>query len=136
LATARPRDGVDFAFEMAGAIPALALAYAVGRRGSTTCAGLPPHTATFRLPSSALVADERVIKGSYMGSAVPTRDIPDYVDKLLAGKLPVDRLLTDQPQRRLRPPRRRHRRPPDPRVHRLRPCARSAAFTPTDSGRA
>ena len=89
--------GVDFAFEMAGAIPAMALAYSVGRRGSTTiCAGLPPHTATFPVPSSALVADERVIKGSYMGSAVPTRDIPDFVDKFLRGKLPVDRLLTDQ----------------------------------------
>lgn len=89
--------GVDFAFEMAGAIPAMALAYAVGRRGSTTiCAGLPPHMATFPVPSSALVADERVIKGSYMGSAVPARDIPDFVDKFLGGKLPVDRLLTDQ----------------------------------------
>ena len=31
-----------------------------------------------------------------MGSAVPTRDIPDFVDKFLRGKLPVDRLLTDQ----------------------------------------
>lgn len=88
--------GVDFAFEMAGSIPAMTIAYAVGRRGSTTvCAGLPGHTATFPMPSAALVADERVIKGSYMGSAVPDRDIPRFVSLFLDGKLPVGRLRTD-----------------------------------------
>ncbi len=88
--------GVDFAFEMAGAIPAMSLAYAIGRRGSTTiCAGLPGHTATFPLPSAALVSDERVIKGSYMGSADPERDIPRFVELFLGGKLPVDKLRSD-----------------------------------------
>lgn len=88
--------GVDFAFEMAGSIPAMTLAYAVGRRGSTTvCAGLPGHTATFPMPSAALVGDERVIKGSYMGSADPERDIPRFVQLFLDGKLPVDRLRSD-----------------------------------------
>src|SRR5262245_23767460 len=85
--------GVEFAFEMAGAMPAMTLAYAIGRRGSTTiCAGLPSHTATFAVPSAALVADERVIKGSYMGSAVPSRDIPRFIDLFLQGRMPVDRL--------------------------------------------
>ena len=89
--------GADFTFEMAGSIAAMTLAYAMGRRGSTTiCAGLPPVTANFPMPSSALVADERVIKGSYMGSSVPARDIPRYVDAYLAGKLPVDRLRSDE----------------------------------------
>jgi alcohol dehydrogenase len=88
--------GVDFAFEMAGSIPAMSLAYGIGRRGSTTvCAGLPGHAATFAMPSAALVADERVIKGSYMGSADPERDIPRFVSLFLDGKLPVDRLRSD-----------------------------------------
>ncbi len=88
--------GVDFAFEMAGSMSAMALAYAIGRRGSTTiCAGLPSHTATFALPSAALVADERVIKGSYMGSAVPARDIPRFIDLFLSGRMPIDRLRSD-----------------------------------------
>jgi alcohol dehydrogenase len=88
--------GVDFAFEMAGAMPAMALAYAIGRRGSTTvCAGLPPHGATFPVPSAALVADERVIKGSYMGSAVPARDIPRCIDLFMTGRMPIDRLRSD-----------------------------------------
>ena len=42
-----------------------------------------------------MVADERVIKGSYMGSAVPERDIPRFVSLFLDGKLPVDRLRSD-----------------------------------------
>jgi alcohol dehydrogenase len=88
--------GVDFAFEMAGAMPAMTLAYAIGRRGSTTiCAGLPSHTATFAMPSADLVANERVIKGSYMGSAVPARDIPRFVDLFMNGKMPIDRLRSD-----------------------------------------
>lgn len=88
--------GVDFSFEMAGAIPAMNLAYAIGRRGSVTvCAGLPSHTATFPVPTAALVADERVIRGSYMGSAVADRDIPRFIELFLNGQLPVDRLRSD-----------------------------------------
>ena len=89
--------GVDFAFEMAGSMAAMQLAYAVGRRGNVTiCAGLPPHAATFPLPSATMVADERVIKGSYMGSAIPARDIPLYAEAFVSGRLPVDRLLTGE----------------------------------------
>jgi alcohol dehydrogenase len=85
--------GVAVAFEFAGSIPAMTLAYALGKRGSTTvCAGLPAATATFPVPQAALVADERVIKGSYMGSAVPARDIPRLVSGVLAGTLPIARL--------------------------------------------
>jgi alcohol dehydrogenase len=88
--------GVDVGFEMAGSVPAMSLVYAIGRRGSTTvCAGLPAHTATFPMPSAALVADERVIKGSYMGSAVPLRDIPRLVNLVLDGSLPIRKLRTD-----------------------------------------
>jgi alcohol dehydrogenase len=88
--------GVDFGFELAGSIPAMKLVYPVGRRGSTTiCGGLPSATATFPMPQSALVADERVIKGSYMGSAVPSRDIPKLVDLVISGKLPIARLRSD-----------------------------------------
>jgi alcohol dehydrogenase len=82
---------------MAGSIAATQLAYAIGRRGSTTiCAGLPPVTARFDYVPSALVADERVIKGSYMGSSVPKRDIPRYLGYFQTGQLPVDRLRTNE----------------------------------------
>jgi alcohol dehydrogenase len=41
----------------------------------------------------SIVAEERTIKGSYLGSCVPSRDIPRYIQWYQEGKLPVDRLL-------------------------------------------
>ena len=47
-------------------------------------------------PASAvsLVAEERTLKGSYLGSGVPALDVPRYIEAYKAGKLPVDRLLS------------------------------------------
>jgi alcohol dehydrogenase len=42
----------------------------------------------------SLVGEERTLKGSYIGSAVPSRDIPRYVDLYRRGRLPVDRLMS------------------------------------------
>jgi len=87
--------GVEFAFEMAGSIRALELAYRITRRGGTTVtAGLPPPTATLPLPVVNLVGEERTVKGSYIGTCVPTRDIPRYVELYQRGRLPVDRLMS------------------------------------------
>jgi len=88
------QGGVDFAFEMAGAIPAMELAWRITRRGgSTISAGLPHPDRRFALPPVQLVAEERTLRGSYIGSAVPARDIPRYIDLYQRGKLPVDRLM-------------------------------------------
>jgi alcohol dehydrogenase len=87
--------GVEFAFELAGSVRALDTAYRITRRGGTTVtAGLPPPTATFPLPPVNLVAEERTVKGSYIGTCVPSRDIPRYIELYRQGRLPVDRLLT------------------------------------------
>ncbi|MBC7574239.1 MAG: zinc-dependent alcohol dehydrogenase family protein [Herminiimonas sp.] len=87
--------GVEYAFEFAGAIAALELAYRVTRRGGTTVtAGLPPSTASLLLPVVSLVAEERSLKGSYIGTCVPSRDIPHYMALYRQGRLPVDKLLT------------------------------------------
>ena len=89
--------GVEYAFEMAGSVDALALAYAVTRRGGTTVtASLPHPDHRFPLPAVNLVAEERTVKGSYLGSAVPARDIPHFVSLFRAGKLAVDRLVTQR----------------------------------------
>jgi alcohol dehydrogenase len=45
------------------------------------------------LPQTQLVAEERTLKGSYLGSSVPARDIPLYVSWYRAGRLPVNRLI-------------------------------------------
>lgn len=86
--------GVDYAFEMAGAIPAFDMAWRITRRGGlTVSAGLPHPDRRFALPPVQLVGEERTIKGSYIGSSVPARDIPRYIGMYMAGKLPVDRLI-------------------------------------------
>ena len=87
--------GVEFAFEMAGSVRALELAYKITRRGGTTVtAGLPPPDAALPLPVVNLVGEERTVKGSYIGTCVPTRDIPRYVELYRRGRLPVDRLMS------------------------------------------
>jgi alcohol dehydrogenase len=89
--------GVAFAFEMAGAARALELAYRITRRGGTTVsAGLSHPDQRFSLPHLGLVAEERTLKGSYLGSCVPSRDIPRYIEWYRAGKLPVNRLLSER----------------------------------------
>jgi len=88
------RGGVEYAFEMAGAVKAMELAYRITRRGGTTItAGLAHPQAQFCVPQVGIVAEERTIKGSYLGSCVPLRDIPRYIEWYQAGKLPVNRLL-------------------------------------------
>jgi alcohol dehydrogenase len=88
-------QGAEFVFESVGSETVLAQAYAATRRGGTTLAlGLPHPSRNFVVPAVSLVAEERTVKGSYMGSAVPRRDIPRFVAMYRAGRLPVDRLLT------------------------------------------
>ena len=89
--------GVEFAFEMAGSVAALELAYRITARGGTTVtAGLPNPAARWNLQAVSLIAEERTLKGSYVGSCVPARDVPRYVAMYRAGRLPVNRLLSER----------------------------------------
>jgi alcohol dehydrogenase len=88
--------GLHYAFEAAGSVAALELAYRVTRRGGTTVtAGLSGADQRMSLSHLSMVSEERTVKGSFMGSAVPTRDIPRYIGWYQAGKLPVKRLLSE-----------------------------------------
>lgn len=89
--------GVDYAFEMAGSVQALELAYRLtGPGGTTVTAGLPNPDAHWPLQAVSLIGEERTIKGSYLGSCVPTRDIPRFIALYRSGRLPVDRLLSER----------------------------------------
>jgi len=89
------RGGVDYALEMAGSVQAMDLAYRVTRRGGVTVtAGLSHPQAQFSIAHLGLVAEERTIKGSYLGSCVPARDIPRYIEWFHEGRLPVDKLVS------------------------------------------
>ena len=89
--------GAAYAFEMAGSARALELAYrATARGGTTVTAGLPHPQQQVSLQHVSLVAEERTLKGSYLGSCVPSRDIPTYIEWYRAGRLPVDRLMSER----------------------------------------
>lgn len=88
--------GVDFAFELAGSAKAMETAYGSVRAGGTVVvAGLAPQDARFTFSPSELVSGEIAIRGSYMGSCVPVRDIPRFIEHYRRGRLPVDRLLSE-----------------------------------------
>jgi Zn-dependent alcohol dehydrogenase len=88
--------GADKVIETVGNARVLADAYAATRRGGTTVTvGLPHPEQMLAIPAVSLVAEERTLKGSYLGSCVPARDIPRFIELYQRGRLPVDRLLTD-----------------------------------------
>ena len=72
------------------------LAYKILRRGGTTVSsGLSHPDKNFSIQHVDLVAGEKVIKGSFLGSCVPDRDIPAYIELYKSGRLEVDRLMSD-----------------------------------------
>ncbi|MGB0381961.1 MAG: alcohol dehydrogenase [Alphaproteobacteria bacterium] len=86
--------GVDYAIELAGAIPAMKTAYNILRRGGAlVTAGLSPAGSEFCFEHASLVSEEKSILGSYMGSCVPVRDIPRYIALQQQGRLPVEKLI-------------------------------------------
>ena len=91
------KGGVDSAIELAGSVKAFELAYrATKRGGQTVTAGLANPAHKLSIQQVSLVAEERTVKGSYIGSAVPSRDLPRYLGLYRMGRLPIDRLLTSR----------------------------------------
>ena len=88
------KGGVDFAIDLAGVIPAMNTAYELIRYGGVVVtAGLSPINTQFSFNHSDLVAQEKSILGSYMGSCVPVRDVPRFLNLFQQGRLPVDKLI-------------------------------------------
>lgn len=87
--------GVDFAFEISGVRAAMANALALTRKGGEiVCVGLGSPSDLYEYPHTQLVLEEKVIRGSIMGSAISERDIPRYLRLYTEGRLPVNRLMS------------------------------------------
>ncbi len=87
--------GAEYAFEAVGNANVLAQAYKATRRGGKTISiGIAHPKQQLAIQALSLVTLEKTIQGSFMGSAVPLRDIPRLINLYLAGKLPVDELLS------------------------------------------
>jgi alcohol dehydrogenase len=87
--------GVEFAFEAVGSAAVLALAYDSVRRGGTAVSvGLPHPDQKLSIQAVSLAAQEKTVRGSYMGSAVPRRDVPRFIALSQSGDLPVHELIS------------------------------------------
>lgn len=87
----------DVVVECAGVARAFETAIALTAPGGRTVSvGLPDPEAEVRFSPLQLVAEAREIVGSYLGSAVPSRDIPFYEDLWRQGLLPIDKLITSR----------------------------------------
>ena len=87
--------GAIVAIESVGSDKVLAEAYRLTARGGrTVTVGLPNPAEPLTIPAISLVADAKTLLGSYMGAAIPARDVPRYIALWRAGRLPVERLLS------------------------------------------
>ena len=87
--------GVDFAIDLAGVMSAMDSAYKIIRYGgAVVTAGLTPVNTQFSFNHSDLVAQKIYL--DYMGSCVPIRDVPRFLNLFKQGRLPVDKLIDDK----------------------------------------
>jgi len=90
-------DGVDYAFDTTGSADVVSQALVATRRGGTTViVGLADPAARVAISPAELVATERTLCGSYMGTAVPARDLPWLFEAHRAGLLPIERLVGER----------------------------------------
>ncbi|OBH85577.1 alcohol dehydrogenase catalytic domain-containing protein [Mycobacterium scrofulaceum] len=96
-----PQQAVDAGVKAAVVIEAVghpaALETAIaltGPGGRTITVGLPPPDARITVSPLGFVAEGRSLIGSYLGSAVPSRDIPRFVALWQSGRLPVEALVS------------------------------------------
>lgn len=68
--------------------------YATAVGGTTVTVGLPAPTAESSIRPVVLTSEARTVIGSYLGSAVPSRDIPKYAQLWREDKLPVSELVS------------------------------------------
>lgn len=62
--------------------------------GKTVTVGLPAPDARLTVSPLGFVAEGRSLIGSYLGSAVPARDIGRFVELWRSGRLPVEKLVS------------------------------------------
>lgn len=86
---------VPVVIEAAGHPRAFETAFALTTAGGRTITvGLPAPSAMAAVSPLLITAEARTIVGSYLGSAVPDRDIPVFVRLWRDGLLPIERLVT------------------------------------------
>lgn len=87
----------DVVVEAAGNARAFEAAFAATAPGGrTVTVGLPHPDARAAVSPLVLVAEARTVVGSYLGSAVPARDVPVFARWWREGRLPVEALVSSR----------------------------------------
>lgn len=85
----------DVVIEAAGRARAFDTAFAItAPSGHTVTVGLPDPAERSGISPLTLTAEARRVTGSYLGNAVPARDIPLFVQLWREGRLPVEQLIS------------------------------------------
>ena len=87
--------GVDYAFEAIGFSKTIVDCYESTRLGGTTVVvGMAPEDDMMTIPALSLPRTEKVLRGSWYGSARPWLDLPKMVELYMGGRLQVDPLVS------------------------------------------
>jgi S-(hydroxymethyl)glutathione dehydrogenase/alcohol dehydrogenase len=87
--------GADYAFEAIGYSKTIEQAYEVtGPGGTTVVVGMASEQDRLSISALSLPRTERVLMGSWYGSARPWVDLPKMVDLYLGGKLKIDEMVS------------------------------------------
>lgn len=87
--------GVDYAFECIGLKPTIQQAVGMAAKGgAAVLVGVLAVTETVELSAADITLQEKRILGSFMGSNAFRRDMPQYVDYYLDGRLRLDEMIS------------------------------------------
>jgi S-(hydroxymethyl)glutathione dehydrogenase/alcohol dehydrogenase len=87
--------GVDHAFECVGSTKVMEQAFRVtSPGGSTVIIGAAPVGTKIGIDATFLLAEKKII-GTLGGSLQPKKDIPEWIDFYMDGKLPVDKIISN-----------------------------------------
>ena len=87
--------GVDYAFECIGLKPTIEQAVAMAKKGgAAVLVGVLPVTEKVELSAADITLSEKRVLGSFMGSNAFRRDMPQYVDFYLDGRLQLDEMIS------------------------------------------
>jgi len=87
--------GVDYSFEAIGLKQTVEQAWAMLRpRGTATVIGMVPFGTKIEIPGHEIFMEEKMLRGSMMGSNQFRLDMPRFVDLYLDGKLMLDEMVS------------------------------------------
>ncbi|WP_231728554.1 zinc-binding dehydrogenase [Arthrobacter sp. EPSL27] len=97
-----PQDAIDEGIRVSVVLEAVGNARAfetafglVAPGGRLVTVGLPSPESTATISPLRITAEAITIMGSYMGAAIPERDIPRFVELWRSGSFPIEKLISD-----------------------------------------